>query len=162
MKRFTHWPQFVLGLAFNWGALMGWASAKGTLSAAPALLYVGSVCWTIGYDTIYAHQDAEDDASIGLKSTALKFGEDTVTWVGAFYSAAIIFWVAAGFFAGTHLFFYMCVALVALQLAWQVSTLNIHDAANCLWRFKSNRDVGIALFLGLVADMLLSWWSGLS
>lgn len=162
MKRFTYWPQVVLGLAFNWGALMGWAAVKGSLDIAPVLLFVGSVCWTIGYDTIYAHQDAEDDASIGLKSTALKFGEDTITWVGAFYSAAVVFWVAAGFFAGTHLFFYMCVALVSLQLAWQVSTLKIHDPENCLWRFRSNRDVGVALFLGLVADMLLSWWSGLS
>lgn len=162
MKRFTHWPQLVLGLAFNWGALMGWASVEGSLSLAPVLLYIGSVCWTIGYDTIYAHQDAEDDASIGLKSTALKFGESTITWVGAFYSIAVLFWVAAGFFAGTHLFFYLCVALVSLQLAWQVATLDIHDADNCLWRFRSNRDVGVALFLGLVADMLLSWWSGLS
>lgn len=162
MKRITHWPQLVLGLVFNWGALMGWAAVNGSLGIAPALLFVGSVCWTIGYDTIYAHQDAEDDASIGLKSTALRFGDDTITWVGAFYSAAIVFWVAAGFFAGTHLFFYMCVALVSLQMAWQVSTLDIHDQQNCLWRFRSNRDVGLALFLGLVADMLLSWWSGLS
>ncbi len=162
MKRYTYWPQVILGLAFNWGALMGWAAVKGSLDIAPVLLFVGSVCWTIGYDTIYAHQDAEDDASLGLKSTALKFGEETITWVGAFYSAAIVFWVAAGFFAGTHLFFYMCIALVSLQLAWQVSTLKIHDPDNCLWRFRSNRDVGAALFLGLVADMLLSWWSGLS
>ncbi|MDO9384710.1 MAG: 4-hydroxybenzoate octaprenyltransferase [Hyphomicrobiaceae bacterium] len=162
MKRYTYWPQVILGLAFNWGALMGWTAVKGSLDIAPVLLFIGSVCWTIGYDTIYAHQDAEDDASIGLKSTALKFGEDTITWVGAFYSAAIVFWVAAGFFAGTHLFFYMCIALVSLQLAWQVSTLKIHDPQNCLWRFRSNRDVGVALFLGLVADMLLSWWSGLS
>ena len=162
MKRFTYWPQVILGLAFNWGALMGWTAVKGSLDIAPVLLFIGSVCWTVGYDTIYAHQDAEDDASIGLKSTALKFGEDTITWVGAFYSAAIVFWVAAGFFAGTHLFFYMCIALVSLQLAWQISTLKIHDPQNCLWRFRSNRDVGVALFLGLVADMLLSWWSGLS
>lgn len=162
MKRFTYWPQVILGLAFNWGALMGWTAVKGSLDIAPVMLFIGSVCWTIGYDTIYAHQDAEDDASIGLKSTALKFGDDTITWVGGFYSAAIVFWVAAGFFAGTHLFFYMCIALVSLQLAWQVSTLKIHDPQNCLWRFRSNRDVGVALFLGLVADMLLSWWSGLS
>jgi len=162
MKRVTYWPQFVLGLAFNWGALMGWAAVKGSLDIAPMLLFVGSVCWTIGYDTIYAHQDAEDDASIGLKSTALKFGDDTITWVGGFYSAAVVFWVVAGFLAGTHLVFYMCVTLVSLQLAWQVSTLDIRDPENCLWRFRSNRDVGAALFLGLVADMLLSWWSGLS
>jgi 4-hydroxybenzoate polyprenyltransferase len=126
------------------------------------MLYAGAMLWTIGYDTIYAHQDTEDDAMLGLKSTALRFGENSPTWVGAFYSGAVVFWTLAGFLAGAHLIFFLALALVGLQLAWQVSTLNIHDPKNCLWRFRSNRDVGIALFLGLVADMLLSWWSGLS
>jgi 4-hydroxybenzoate polyprenyltransferase len=162
MKRHTYWPQLVLGFAFNWGALVGWASVKGSLEAAPLLLYVGSVLWTIGYDTIYAHQDADDDAMLGLKSTALKFGENTLSWVGGFYAGAIVLWVAAGFRAGTHLIFFVGMALVSLQMAWQVSTLDIHNAKNCLRRFRSNRDVGVAIFLALVADMLLSWWAGLS
>jgi 4-hydroxybenzoate polyprenyltransferase len=88
MKRFTYWPQAVLGLAFNWGALVGWASVKGSLALPPLLLYVGSVLWTIGYDTIYAHQDTEDDLMLGLKSTALTFGERTPAWVGGFYAGA--------------------------------------------------------------------------
>jgi 4-hydroxybenzoate polyprenyltransferase len=162
MKRFTHWPQAVLGLAFNWGALMGWASVKGSLALPPLLLYVGSVLWTIGYDTIYAHQDSEDDLMLGLKSTALTFGERTPAWVGGFYAGALVLWVAAGYLAGTHLIFFFGVALVTLQLAWQVSTLDIHDASNCLRRFRSNRDVGAAIFIALVIDMLLSWWAGLS
>lgn len=162
MKRYTYWPQLVLGLAFNWGALVGWSAVTGSLDWAPVALYLGSVLWTIGYDTIYAHQDAEDDLMLGLKSTALRFGDNTPTWVGGFYSGALVLWTIAAFLAGAHLIFFLALALVGLQLAWQVSTLDTRDAQNCLWRFRSNRDVGAALFLGLAADMLLSWWSGLS
>jgi 4-hydroxybenzoate polyprenyltransferase len=161
-KRFTYWPQLVLGLVFNWGALVGWAAIKGSLALPPFLLYAGCVLWTIGYDTIYAHQDKEDDELLGLKSTALKFGDNTVSWVGAFYSGAVVLWLAAGFLAGTHLIFYLAVVLASLQMAWQTATLDINDAANCLRRFRSNRDVGVAVFLGLVTDMGLSWLAGLS
>ncbi len=160
MKRFTYWPQVVLGLAFNWGALVGWAADEGSLDWAPIALYIGAVAWTIGYDTIYAHQDTEDDLMLGLKSTALRFGDDSPTWVGAFYGVAIVLWTIAGFLGGAHLIFFLALALVGLQLSWQVSTLDITDSANCLRRFRSNRDVGFALFLGLAADTLLSWWSG--
>lgn len=161
-KRLTYWPQFVLGLAFNWGALVGWTSAKGSLAVAPLLLYAGSVAWTIGYDTIYAHQDKEDDLLLGLKSTALRFGDATASWVGAFYGSALVLWTVAGFLAGAHLVFFCAVALAALQLAWQVTTLDIADPGNCLRRFRSNRDVGAAIFLGLVADMALSSLAGLA
>ncbi len=162
MKRFTYWPQAVLGLAFNWGALMGWAAVTGSLALPALLLYAGSVLWTIGYDTIYAHQDAEDDLMLGLKSTALSFGEDTPFWVGSFYVGALLLWITAGFLAGTHLVFFFGVALVGLQMAWQVSTLDTNDPKNCLRRFRANRDVGVAIFLALVTDTLLSWWAGLS
>jgi len=162
MKRWTYWPQAVLGLAFNWGALMGWAAVKGSLALPPLLLYAGSVLWTIGYDTIYAHQDTEDDELLGLKSTALTFAGNTPTWVGGFYVAALLLWIVAGFLAGTHLVFFFGVALVGLQMAWQVSTLDTSDPANCLRRFRANRDVGAAIFLALLTDTLLSWWAGLS
>ena len=162
MKRLTYWPQAVLGLAFNWGALMGWAAVKGSLALPALLLYAGSVLWTIGYDTIYAHQDTEDDLMLGLKSTALTFGEDTPFWVGSFYVGALLLWITAGFLAGTHLVFFFGVALVGLQMAWQVSTLDTSDPANCLRRFRANRDVGAAIFLALLADTLISWWAGLS
>lgn len=162
MKRITYWPQLILGLAFNWGALMGWAAVKGSLGTAPVLLYAGAVLWTIGYDTIYAHQDKEDDLQLGLKSTALKFGDATPDIVGRLYAGAVILWAVAGAAAGAHLIFYIAIALISLQLAWQVTTLDTADARNCLRRFRSNRDVGIALFLGLVADMTLSRIAGLA
>lgn len=162
MKRFTYWPQAVLGLAFNWGALMGWASVKGNLALPPILLYIGSVLWTIGYDTIYAHQDTEDDLMLGLKSTALTFGDNTPSWVGSLYAGALMFWILAGLLAGTHLVFFFGVALVGLQMAWQVSTLDTKNPENCLRRFRANRDVGAAIFLALLTDTLLSWWAGLS
>jgi 4-hydroxybenzoate polyprenyltransferase len=162
MKRVTYWPQVVLGLAFNWGALVGWTAVKGSLGLPAVLLYLGSVAWTIGYDTIYAHQDKDDDLTLGLKSTALRFGEHTHTWVGGFYSAAVVLWLAAGFLAGAHLIFFTAVVLVSLQLCWQVTTLDTSNANNCRRRFRSNRDVGIALFLGLVIEMALSSFAGLS
>ena len=162
LKRVTNWPQFVLGLAFNWGALVGWTAVRGSIGWPALLLFMGSVCWTIGYDTIYAHQDATDDRRIGMGSTALAFGASTPSFVGMFYSAAVVLWLAAGFVAGAHLIFFTAVVLVSLQLSWQTVTLNTADSRNCLRRFRSNRDVGIALFLGLVIDMGLSWFAGLN
>ncbi|MEQ1719355.1 MAG: 4-hydroxybenzoate octaprenyltransferase [Hyphomicrobium sp.] len=161
-KRFTSYPQFVLGLAFNWGALVGWCAVKGSIEMPALLLYAGCVLWTIGYDTIYAHQDKDDDALLGLGSTAITFADNTISYVGALYAGAVLLWLAAGMMAGTHLIYFLAVTLVFLQMAWQVATLDIKDAANCLRRFRSNRDVGAAVFLGLVADMGLSWFSGLS
>ena len=161
-KRVTPYPQLVLGLAFNWGALVGWTAIKGSLDWPAIALYFGCVLWTVGYDTIYAHQDKEDDALLGLGSTAMQFGEDTVSFVGAMYGLAGIMWLVAGALAGAHLVYFLSVTLVFLQMCWQVATLDIGNPANCLWRFRSNRDVGIAVFLGLVADMALSWFAGLS
>jgi len=162
MKRFTYWPQLILGLAFNWGALVGWSAVMGSVGLPALLLYAGSVLWTIGYDTIYAHQDREDDLMLGLRSTAIRFGENTMTWVGSFYAAAIVLWLLAGFLAGTHLIFFMAVVLASLQMAWQVTTLDTTDPANCLRRFRSNRDVGLVIFFGLVADLVISRMAGLS
>jgi 4-hydroxybenzoate polyprenyltransferase len=154
-KRFTYWPQLVLGLTFKWGALVGWAAVTGSLSLAPVMLYAGCVLWTIGYDTIYAHQDKEDDEAIGLKSTALRFGAATRRWLVAFYAGAVVLWGGAGLLAGAGIVFLAALTLAAVQLAWQVATLDIGDARNCLARFRSNQLVGWALFLGLAADMAL-------
>ncbi len=161
-KRVTSYPQLVLGLVFNWGALVGWAAIQGSIGLPALALYAGCVFWTVGYDSFYAHQDKEDDALLGLGSTALQLGEDTVTFVGVMYALAGILWLVAGALAGAHLVYFLAVVLVFLQMSWQVSTLDIHNPANCLWRFKSNRDVGLAVFAGLVADMALSWLAGLS
>jgi 4-hydroxybenzoate polyprenyltransferase len=154
-KRFTFWPQAVLGLTFKWGALVGWAAVTGSLALPALVLYAGSVLWTIGYDTIYAHQDKEDDALVGLKSTALRFGEATPRWLMGFYAGAVVLWGAAGLLAGGRIIFLLALALVAAQLAWQIRTLDIGDAGNCLSRFKSNRLVGWLLLAGLVGDMAL-------
>jgi 4-hydroxybenzoate polyprenyltransferase len=162
MKRFTYWPQLVLGLTFKWGALVGWAAVFGAIDPAALVLYAGCVLWTIGYDTIYAHQDRQDDALLGLRSTALKFGDQTRNWVGGFYGFAVLLWAIAAILAGAHLVFFLALALVTLQLAWQVSTLDTDSPANCLRRFRSNKDVGWAIFLGLVADMAVSALAGLT
>ena len=152
-KRITYWPQIVLGLTFKWGALVGWSAVTGSLSPAPIALYAGCVLWTIGYDTIYAHQDKEDDALLGLKSTALRFGGATPRWLAGFYAGAIILWGAAGLLAGAGVVFLLALGLIALQLAWQIRTLDMDDAGNCLARFRSNRLIGWLLLAGLAADM---------
>ena len=155
-KRFTWWPQAMLGLTFKWGALVGWAAITGTLGLAALVLYAACFLWTIGYDTIYAHQDKEDDAMLGLKSTALRLGDATRPWLVVFYGGAVVLWGLAAWLAGAHATFGVALGLVAVQLAWQVATLDISDPANCLDRFRSNRWVGWLIFLGLVADMLIA------
>jgi 4-hydroxybenzoate polyprenyltransferase len=158
MKRISHWPQAVLGLALNWGALMGWAAVLGGLDVAPIVLYVGALAWTIGYDTIYAHQDREDDALIGMKSTALRFGPATQTWLSAFYGLAWSAMLLSGLAAGAGPVFVAGMGLAGAQLGWQVATLNIDDAENCLVRFRSNRDVGLLIFVAIALDMTLASW----
>ena len=152
LKRVTHWPQIALGLAFSWGALMGWAAAFGRLDTPALLLYAGSICWVIGYDTIYAHQDREDDALIGVKSTALLFGEHTKPVLAVFYALAVILIALAGYLVGAGIVFAIGLAGFAAHLAWQVRRLDIADPVLCLALFKGNRDAGLILFVGLVAD----------
>ncbi len=158
LKRVTYWPQIGLGLAFSWGALMGWAAALGRLDAPALVLYAGTIAWVIGYDTIYAHQDREDDALIGIKSTALLFGERTKPALAAFYAAAVLLIGLAGFLAGAGVVFAAGVALFAAHLGWQIRRLDIADPALCLTVFKSNRDAGLLLFAAIVLDALMRQW----
>jgi 4-hydroxybenzoate polyprenyltransferase len=155
MKRITYWPQIVLGLAFSWGALMGWAGAFGRLGDPALLLYAGSISWVIGYDTIYAHQDRDDDALIGIKSTALLFGPRTKPMLALFYTVAVLLIGAAGFSAGAGLYFTLGLVAFAAHLAWQIVRLDNADPDNCLAVFKSNRDAGLILFAGLLLDAAL-------
>jgi len=155
MKRITYWPQIVLGLAFSWGALMGWPAAFGRLDLPAVLLYAGAISWVIGYDTIYAHQDREDDALIGIKSTALLFGERTKPILAAFYALAVVLIAWAGWSAGAGLVFALGLLVFAAHLAWQIARLDIDDPANCLVVFKSNRDAGLILFAALAMDAAL-------
>jgi len=152
MKRITYWPQIFLGLAFSWGALMGWPAAFGRLDWPALILYAGSILWVIGYDTIYAHQDRDDDLLIGIKSTALLFGERTPTMLASFYAGAVALIAAAGFMAGGGIIFTVGIIAFAAHLAWQVSRLDIDDSAHCLVLFKSNRDAGLILFGAVLLD----------
>ena len=155
MKRITWWPQTVLGLAFSWGALMGFAATFGRIDATAVALYAGSIAWVIGYDTIYAHQDAEDDALIGIKSTALLFGARTHRALILFYGAAVVLIGAALLLAAARLPAWIGLAAFAAHLAWQIRRLEIADPALCLRLFWSNRDAGLLLFAGLLADAVL-------
>ena len=156
VKRFSHWPQAVLGLAFNWGALLGWPAVLGRLDWPAIVLYAGAVAWTIGYDTIYAHQDREDDDLIGLKSTALRFGRATKPWLYSLYTFAWLAITAAGLMANAGTAFLIGMMAAAAQLAWQVATLDIDDAENCLARFRSNRDFAGLVFGAILLDMSLA------
>jgi 4-hydroxybenzoate polyprenyltransferase len=155
MKRVTYWPQIVLGLAFSWGALMGWPALFGALDWRPLVLYAGSIAWVIGYDTIYAHQDREDDALIGLKSTALLFRTRTKPVLAAFYGAAVVLIGIAGFAAGGGPIFASALVTFGAHLAWQIFRLDINDPDLCLMVFKSNRDAGLILFAGFVLDAMV-------
>jgi 4-hydroxybenzoate polyprenyltransferase len=155
-KRFTWWPQIFLGLAFNWGALLAWAAAAGSLSWAPVFLYVGGIAWTLFYDTIYAHQDAEDDALIGVKSTARLFGANSPRWLRGFLVATVLLLTAGVILAlapGANPLS-MALALggvwgMGWHMAWQLARLDIDDEETCLRLFRSNRDAGLILVAGL-------------
>src|ERR1700730_6993082 len=157
MKRITYWPQIVLGLAFSWGALMGWAAAFGSLDVRPLVLYAGSIAWVIGYDTVYAHQDREDDALIGIKSTALLFGDRTKAMLVIFYGLAVALIGLAGALAGAGALFGLGLLGFAAHLAWQIARLDIADPELCLRIFKSDRDAGLILFGGTLLDAFLKW-----
>lgn len=152
-KRVTHWPQAVLGLAFNWGVLVGFAALTASLPPAALLLYAAGLAWTLGYDTIYAHQDKEDDALIGVKSTALLFGTRTKPWLAGFYTAAAALIGLSGWLAGLGPGFWIGLGLLAAHLAWQVATLRLNDPYDCLAKFKANRDAGLIV----TAALLLGW-----
>jgi len=119
------------------------------------VLYAAGVMWTLGYDTIYAHQDKEDDVLVGIKSTALKFGEGTGPWLAAFYGATVTLMAGAGHLAGLHPIYFAGLAVAGLHLAWQVRSLDIDDARNCLTRFKSNRDFGLIVLAAIVAGRVM-------
>jgi 4-hydroxybenzoate polyprenyltransferase len=154
MKRVTWWPQLFLGIAFSWGALVGWTAETGWLGFQPVFLYLGSVLWVIGYDTLYALQDIEDDALIGVKSTARLFGPRAREFVALFYAGAIILWGLAGFSSGGGPIYGVGLVMVAGMLAWQIWTLDATVPGNPYVRFNFNRWVGFVL----TAALLLEWW----
>ncbi|MDF2365760.1 4-hydroxybenzoate octaprenyltransferase [Sneathiella sp.] len=157
-KRFTYWPQFFLGLAFNYGALLGWAAVKGSLEVAPIIMYLGGIAWTLGYDTIYAHQDKEDDVLIGVKSTALKFGAGTTRWLMGFYVAIFAALLLSGYIVGLTLPFYILMAGAGAHLVWQIRSLDIDNADLCLILFKSNKIFGLIVLAAIIAGKFPLPW----
>ena len=150
MKRITWWPQAWLGLVFSWGALVGWSDVAGNLGTPMWLLYAGSIAWVIGYDTIYALQDREDDALIGVRSSALRMGRRVRGGVALFYAAAVVLWGGAIWLVHPDPLALAALAPVALHLGWQAATLRLDDAANALARFRSNRFAGLLMALACV------------
>ncbi len=151
-KRVTFWPQFVLGLAFNWGALLGWAAVHGELALPAVLLYVGGIFWTLGYDTIYAHQDRRDDPVAGVKSSARALGlMASKPWLCVFYASAVGLFSASGHAAGLGWPFWLGLGLGSAQLIWQIADADLDDPKDCLAKFKSNRLFGWLVLSGVAA-----------
>lgn len=147
MKRITFWPQAFLGLTFNFGALMGWSAITGEITLAPILIYIGGIFWTLGYDTIYAHQDKNDDIMVGIKSTALKFGEHSKKWVFGFYLISITL-ITLGILLVSFDTVKICLLLLPLaHMAWQLQTWDMNDSNSSLKIFKSNRDFGLFVLI---------------
>ncbi|RLM78593.1 4-hydroxybenzoate polyprenyltransferase, mitochondrial-like [Panicum miliaceum] len=157
MKRFTFWPQAYLGLTFNWGALLGWAAIKESLDPAVVLpLYTAGICWTLVYDTIYAHQDKEDDLKVGVKSTALRFGDLTKYWISGFGAACIGSLALSGYNADLGWPYYTFLCAAAAQLAWQISTVELSNRSDCNRKFVSNKWFGALVFSGILFGRLVS------
>ncbi len=155
MKRITYWPQLFLGLAFGWGALVGWVAVRGALSPEPLVLYLAAVAWTIGYDTIYAHQDKADDIEVGVKSTALAFGENTKPLTGLFYAVFVVGVAVTGCLAGTGWPFLVLLAMAAADLARQLVTVDLDDPASCHRGFVANNRIGLLVLAGFVLGRLV-------
>ncbi|MBP7903802.1 MAG: 4-hydroxybenzoate octaprenyltransferase [Alphaproteobacteria bacterium] len=150
MKRVTWWPQAFLGITFNFGALMGYTAITGTLSFSCVFLYLAGICWTLGYDTIYAHQDKEDDALAGMKSTALLFGENSPKWVKRFYELTALFLVLAVLISSGSLWTSLLILAACSHLLWQITEWKSEDPASSLHIFRSNRDFGLLILLALL------------
>ncbi|PJF19034.1 hypothetical protein PSACC_01152 [Paramicrosporidium saccamoebae] len=158
MKRVTYWPQFVLGLTFNWGVLLGWTAQTGTLQLPVVLpLYLAGISWTMLYDTIYALQDIKDDLQVGVKSTAIRFGGNVKRWLCGFAAVSISSFVVAGMQQGMSLFYYAGIAGAAVHMTWQIYTLRPHNVADCLSKFKSNRWLGAIVFAGILLDAAIPY-----
>ena len=154
MKRITYWPQAMLGLTFNWGALLGWAAVRGDIGMPALMLYAAGFFWTLGYDTIYAHQDKEDDLLVGIKSSALKLAENTRPWLFVFYGATAALMATAGYLADLAWPFHVGLSLAAGHMAWQAASVDTGDPKDCLTKFKSNRYVGWIVLAAVVAGNL--------
>lgn len=149
MKRITYWPQLMLGFTFNWGALMGWAAVSSEIKLPAIILYIAGIFWTLGYDTIYAHQDKEDDIKVGVKSTALRFADKTKQWLSGFYLTGFSLILFTGFLTGLNIYFYIAMITSGAHLIYQLKSLDIDDREICLKLFKSNNHFGAYVFISM-------------
>ena len=150
MKRFTYWPQFFLGITFNYGLILGWTSIANEISIAPIIFYIGAIFWTLGYDTIYGFQDIKDDEIIGLKSTSIKFKNTPYIFLKTCYSIFLISLIIVGFLMHLNYFYFIFLLLASVQMFYfQIYKLNIDNTDSCLKSFKSNSSLGLLILLAL-------------
>jgi 4-hydroxybenzoate polyprenyltransferase len=154
MKRVTYWPQLMLGFTFNWGALMGWAAVSEEIQLPAVILYTAGIFWTLGYDTIYAHQDKEDDVMVGVKSTAIRFGEKTLQWLACFYFLCFALILISGYLTSLNEWFYAAMTCAGIHFIWQLKSLDIDDREICLKLFKSNHHFGALVFISMLIGHL--------
>jgi 4-hydroxybenzoate polyprenyltransferase len=155
MKRITWWPQLILGFTFNWGALMGWSAVHNTIGLPTIPLYIAGIFWTLAYDTIYAQQDVDDDARVGIKSSARLLGSAIVPWVGLFYAIALLFLMLTGVSAELGRSYFVVLTAAGVYIAVQLALWRTQDPANCLTRFRANRDIGLIILLAILAGKIL-------
>ncbi len=156
LKRYFWWPQFFLGLTINFGALMGWSTIRDNISLGAMLLYIGCVFWTLGYDTIYAHQDKEDDIRAGVKSTAIRFGSKTSLWLKRFYLMSLTIWACMGIISQLSIFFYIILIAISFIFYYQYKKSDFDNPNNCAYMFKINTYVGLLLFVGIFLGNVLN------
>ena len=154
MKRITYWPQLFLGITFNIGCLIGYAAIENQLNFQIIILYLSGIFWTLGYDTIYAHQDREDDLNIGIKSTAILFGNNTKQWIIIFYSLMVLCLILFGLFDDQNIYYFILLIFVSTHLSYQIKRLDIENKDNCLSIFKSNQYLGLMVALTLFIGIL--------
>ncbi|WP_395463218.1 4-hydroxybenzoate octaprenyltransferase [Wolbachia endosymbiont of Cantharis cryptica] len=156
LKRYVWWPQLFLGFTFNMGSLMSWAAVKNQISIEPILFYAGCIFWTLSYDTIYAHQDKKDDEKLGMKSTALYFGDTTKSWLKRFYLISLMAWLYAGILSSLNNIFYIALLAVGFIFHCQYKNFNPDDPSQCMSIFKNNSYVGLLLFFGILLDRIVN------
>ncbi len=155
MKRYTYWPQFFLGITFNYGLILGWISIKDQIDVIPFILYFGAIFWTLGYDTIYGYQDIKDDEIIGLKSTSIKFKDNPIKFITICYSAFLISLLIIGITLKLNNFFYFVFVLIVLQMTFfQLKRINIENSDKCLEIFKSNNYLGFFVLISLIVGKI--------
>lgn len=154
-KRFTHWPQAVLGIAFNWGMLMAWSDTQNMVPWTAVLMWLGAVTWQIGYDAIYGYIDIEDDLRLGLKSAPIRFGDRGKQWIGGFYAATVVLWVWAGYGMGLGIGYFILMAAIAVHFAWQIHRFDPKRPEFGLGLFRANMTVGVLLLLAALAGTVL-------